>query len=324
MSGFMESKFYKFLSGNILILFLVFLCIVLGIVKPLFVSAQNIMNVLTQVSINALLATGMTFVILTGGIDLSVGSIAGFSGVSSAFLVRLLNENISLDVVILIALCVALFAAFIYGSIVGFCVSKLNVAPFIATLAMLSVARGFAYIISGGKPIFEVPETYKWIGQYRLFGVLPIVILIMLLIMIIANFIISRTPFGRHLLAIGSNEHVAYLSGVNVKKIKIIVYIISAFTAALGGIILASKIGTGQPSSAEGYELDAIAAVVLGGTSLNGGKGSIGKTAIGVVTIGVINNGMSLLLVDAYTQKVVMGVIILFAVILDQYRLRNK
>lgn len=324
MNHIKDNRVYKFLFDNVLIIFLIMLCGILGIVKPLFVSSQNITNVLIQVAINALLATGMTFVILSGGIDLSVGSIAAFSGVFAAFLIRHLGESATLGSVILVVLGVCLATSLVAGLFAGLCISKLNVAPFIATLALLSVGRGFAYIVSGGKPIFELPQQFKWLGQYRLFGVLPVLVILMVVIMVIAHFVINRTAYGRHLLAVGSNEHVAFLSGINVNRIKMSVYIISAFMAALGGIILASKLGTGQPNAAEGYELDAIAAVVLGGTSMNGGKGGMGKTIIGVLTIGVINNGMSLLLVDAYWQKVIMGMIILFAVILDQYRLRNK
>lgn len=324
MRNFKESKSYKFLLDNILVVFLIVLCIILAIAKPVFMSSQNVMNVLIQIAINALLATGMTFVILTGGIDLSVGSIAGFAGVLSAFIVKRLEGDASLGIVLLVDFGVCVLSSLVFGGFAGFCVAKLNVAPFIATLAMLSVGRGFAYIISGGRPIFELVQEYKWIGQFRLFGALPILIIIMALIMMLASFIIKRTPYGRHLLAVGSNEYVAYLSGINVERIKMSVYLISSFLAALGGIILASKLGTGQPSAAEGYELDAIAAVVLGGTSMSGGKGSMGKTVIGVLTIGVIDNGMSLMLVNAYWQKVIMGMIILFAVVLDQYKLKSK
>lgn len=319
-----KNKYCEFVVENILIALLIVICVFLAFVKPVFISKMNIMNVLIQIAINALLATGMTFVILSGGIDLSVGSIAGFAGVLSAFIVKKFGNEVSLGVVIAVDLFVCIVSSFIFGGFAGFCVAKLNVAPFIATLAMLSVGRGFAYIISGGKPIFQLAHQYKWIGQYRLFNVFPVLILIMLFIMILANFIIKRTPYGRHLMAVGSSEYVAYLCGINIEKVKWSVYLISGFLASLGGIILASKLGTGQPNAAEGYELDAVAAVVLGGTSMNGGKGSMGKTIIGVLTIGVIDNGMSLMLVGAYWQKVIMGMIILFAVILDQYKLKSK
>lgn len=318
-----NSKTSAFISSNVLILFLIVLCIVMSILKPTFITPENITNVLIQVSINALLATGMTFVILTGGIDLSVGSVAALSGVLAAYVIKLI-PTASVGLSLLITLLVALGVAFIAGSIVGLAVSRLNVAPFISTLAMLSIARGMAYIITDGKPIFELADSFKWMGQYRLFGSIPMLVLLVAVVMLIAYILLSRTPYGRYIYAVGSSEHVAYLSGVNSRNIKYSVYVISAFLAALGGIALSSKLGTGQPSGAVGYELDAIAAVVLGGTSLSGGKGGIGKTVVGVLTIGVINNGLNLLQVNTYWQQIIMGAIILIAVIMDQFKLRSK
>ena len=317
-------KCYREIIKNILVIFLLFMCIVLAIIEPLFLTTGNIINVLIQISINALLATGITFVILTGGIDLSVSSVAAFSGVLAAFLVKRFCLDGSMFSIIIIVIVTCLFSGIIFGGFNGICVSKLNVEPFIASLGTFSIARGFAYIISGGRPIFSLPETFKWIGQYRIGGTFPLLIVLLAIVMGLATFVIKRTPYGRHVLAVGSNEQVAYLCGVNKSQIQRSVYYISSFLAALGGIVLASKLGTGQPNAAEGYELNAIAAVVLGGTSMSGGKGGIGKTLLGVLTIGIINNGMSLLRVNAYWQRVVMGIIIVIAVILDQYRLRTE
>ena len=319
-----NNKAIKFFSSNILIIFLIILCVMMGALKPTFFSPQNLTNVLIQVSINALLATGMTFVILTGGIDLSVGSVAALSGVCVAYVEKMLGNDISIGIAVLTALFVALIVGGVCGSITAFSISKLNVAPFISTLAMYSIARGAGYIITGGKPIFELPESFKWLGQYRIFNAIPILVLIMAAVMGVSFIILSRMVSGRHVYAVGSNEEVAYLSGVSASKIKFSVYVICSVMAALGGAALASKLGTGQPAAAVGYELTAIAAVVMGGTSLSGGKGGIGKTVIGVLTIGVINNGLNLLQVNSYWQSVIMGLIILLAVILDQYRLRRK
>lgn len=318
-----DSSIKKFVKNNILIFFLIFLCIVITIVEKRFISPQNIINVMIQVAINAFLATGMTFVIVTGGIDLSVGSVAALSGVAVAYIIKSMSSP-SIIVSILIGLGVSIVVGGVCGGISAVAISKLNVAPFIATLAMYSIARGFGYVITGGKPIFQLAESFKWLGQSRIFNVLPILVLLVIIVMVIAYIILDKTPYGRHVYSVGSNEGVSYLSGVNVSSVKASVYIISGILSALGGVCLASKLGTGQPAAAVGYELTAIAAVVMGGTSLSGGKGGIGKTVVGVLTIGVINNGLNLMNVSSYWQTIVMGAIILLAVILDQYRGRGK
>lgn len=313
-----KGKALRLISENGLLIFLVALCCVVTFFEPRFLSANNLMNVLIQVAINAIIATGIIFPILTGGIDLSVGSIAALSGVIVAWVIKVVNpQSVVLSLVIILA--VSALVGLVFGSITAFAVSRLNVAPFIATLAIMSVARGLAYIITDGKPIFQLANSFKWLGQARVLGI-PVLVILMIIILVSAWFLLEKMPFGRYVLAVGSNEEVAYLSGVNVKRIKFTVYIISAVMAALGGVILASKLGTGQPAAGEGYEMTAIAAIVMGGTSLSGGRGSIGKTIIGILTIGVINNGLNLLQVSSYWQTVTMGVIILVAVILDQFR----
>ncbi|MDR1137249.1 MAG: ABC transporter permease [Synergistaceae bacterium] len=279
---------------------------------------NNLINVASQVSINALLATGMTFVILTGGIDLSVGSVAALSGVLITMYIKTINEPSMLTVIL-----TAIIGSFVIGGACGFLggimVAWFRVAPFIATLAMLSIARGFAYVLTNSRPIFDLPDNYGWIGQGYV-GPVPVIVLFMAIAMVIAYIILSKTCYGRYIYAVGSNSEMAALNGVSVNRIKLSVYIICSVLAALGGICLSSRIGTGQPSAANGYELDAIAAVVMGGTSLNGGSGSIVKTLLGVLTIGIINNGLSLLRVSSYIQQITMGVIILIAVIVDQIK----
>ena len=324
MKNKLEARSIKrFCSNNVLILFLICLCILLAILNPTFRTGRNISNVAMQIAINSMLATGMTFMILTGGIDLSVGSVACLSGVLAAMVTKAVGEGITMFHVVLIIIGVALVMGVICGGIVGFCVAKLHVAPFISTLAMLSVARGAAYVVSGGTTVTSLPDVFKQFGQFRLFDAIPMLSIVMIVLMVVAYIVLTRTPFGRHVHAVGSNEEVAYLSGVNTDRIKIMVYIIGAFCAALGGIALTSKLGSAMGSMADGYELDAIAAVVLGGTSLDGGKGGIGKTFVGCLTIGVINNGMSLMGVSSYWQKIVLGTIILLAVILDQFRKKD-
>ncbi|MDR1509925.1 MAG: ABC transporter permease [Synergistaceae bacterium] len=281
---------------------------------------NNLINVASQVSINALLATGMTFVILTGGIDLSVGSVAALSGILITMFIKTINGP-SIVTVILTAIIGSLVIGGICGVFLGAMVAWFKVAPFIAALAMLSIARGCAYVLTNSRPIFDLPDNYGWIGQGYV-GPIPVIVIFMAVVMIIAYIVLSKTCYGRYIYAVGSNSEMAALNGVSVNKIILSVYVICSVLAALGGVCLSSRIGTGQPSAANGYELDAIAAVVMGGTSLNGGSGSIVKTLLGVLTIGIINNGLSLLRVSSYVQQITMGIIILIAVIVDQIKKR--
>jgi ribose transport system permease protein/inositol transport system permease protein len=318
--SFRDSRFGRFCAKNTLTLFLIALCVLLALANDTFPTPKNLSNVSMQIAINSMIATGMTFMILTGGIDLSVGSVACLAGVVAAITAKSLGDGITLGSVALIIVGVSVSMGVVCGGAVGICVAKLNVAPFIATLAMLSIARGAAYVVSGGTTVTSLPAAFKEFGQFRLFGAIPMLAIVMSTLMIAAYIVLTRTPFGRHVHAVGSNEEVAYLSGVNTSGVKIMTYVIGAFCASLGGISLTSKLGSAMGSMANGYELDAIAAVVLGGTSLNGGKGGIGHTFIGCLTIGVINNGMSLIGVNSYWQKIILGAIIAFAVILDRFR----
>ncbi len=316
-----QPKIRSLAKDGALLLFLAFLCVVISLLSPRFLTVGNLINVTNQVAINALLATGMTFVILTGGIDLSVGSVAALSGILVTMFIKTM-PNPSVLTVFVVAILGSLLVGGICGSFLGLSVAYLNVAPFIAALAMLSIARGVAYLLTNSKPIFELPDAYFYIGQGRV-GLIPVIVIIMALVLVVSHIVLSRTCYGRHIYAVGSNEEVAGLNGISTAKIKLSVYIICSVLAALGGVCLSSKIGTGQPSAAQGYELDAIAAVVMGGTSLSGGSGTIGKTLIGVLTIGVINNGLSLLQVSSYVQQITMGLIIMAAVVIDQFKKRK-
>ncbi len=309
----------QYLKKNILIVFLVMLCLFIAVMEPRFLTGGNIMNVLIQISINALVATALTFVILTGGIDLSVGSIAALAGIVCASVVQgMSSDSVLLYLAIIILVSVIVGGA--CGGVSAYCIAQLNVSPFIATLAMLSIARGVAYVVTGSKPIFQLPQAFSWLGQGKIGGVIPVLTVLMIGVLFISYIVLEKTAYGRHVYAIGSNEEVARLSGIKVKRVKGSVYVISGILAALGGVCLASKLGTGQPNAANGYELTAIAAVVMGGTSLQGGSGGIRKTIIGIITIGVLNNGMNLMKVSSYWQTIVMGAIILLAVILDQMK----
>ena len=303
------SRTKVFVSENTMLFFAIVLFILCLIVVPRFATSGNLMNIMIQISINALIACGMTFVILSDGIDLSVGAVAAIAGVVGASWV------VSLGIIFATAVGVGT----VCGAVNGFCIAKLNVPPFIATLAMMNAARGLAYVLTDAKPVFGLPESFGWLGL-RKAGPIPVSIILMLFVIIISFIILSKTCFGRYIYAIGSNREVAKLTGISVLKIRFSVYMISGILSALAGLVLASKLQNGQATAASGYELNAIAAVAMGGTSMSGGRGGIAQTVIGLIVIGIINNALSLLGVSSYWQTVSMGVIILAAVIIDQFR----
>ncbi|WP_197490792.1 ribose ABC transporter permease [Brevibacillus sp. SKDU10] len=294
--------------GPLLGLFL--LVIILSIVSSDFLTVSNIFNVLRQVSINALIAFGMTFVILTGGIDLSVGSTLALSSALSAGLMASGGDPF-------LAIAVGLLAGLVMGAFNGILVAKGNVAPFIATLATMTVFRGLTLVYTEGKPITGLPDSFGLVGK-SFFLQIPMPVIWMLLSFVALYFILKHTTFGRHVYALGSNEEATRLSGVSTTKVKIWVYSISGLFASLAGIILTSRLNSAQPTAGTSYELDAIAAVVLGGTSLSGGKGWIVGTLIGAMIIGVLNNGLNLLNVSSFYQLVAKGAVILIAVLLDR------
>ncbi|OUM90076.1 MAG: ribose ABC transporter permease [Caldibacillus debilis] len=291
---------------------LLLIVIVLTILSPNFLTATNILNVFRQVSINALLAFGMTYVILTGGIDLSVGSILALcSALAAGFMTD------SMDPVLAVSAGLVLGA--LMGAANGFVIAKGKVAPFIATLATMTIFRGLTLVYTEGRPItgFSDSVAFKMIGRGYFLGV-PVPVYIMLAIFLILYLVLKKTTFGRGVYAVGGNEEASRLSGLNVDRIKIGVYTISGLLSAFAGIILASRLNSAQPTAGISYELDAIAAVVIGGTSLSGGRGRIAGTLIGALIIGVLNNGLNLLNVSSFYQQVVKGGVILLAVLLDR------
>ncbi len=278
-----------------------------------FLKTKNLLNVLRQVSINGLVATGMTLVILTGGIDLSVGSVIAFSSVVAA---TIANEAHSYW---WLAIPAAIGLAVIVGVVSGFFVSYLKIAPFIMTLAMMTIARGSAFIFSNGKPVSGVIKSFLVIGKGSFLG-LPLPTWILIVAIIFTFIILTYTSFGRYIYAIGGNENAAKISGINVRLVKLGVYTLAGFFTGLASVVLTSRVSAGLPQVAQGYEMEAIAAVVLGGTSLAGGKGSIWGTVIGVLIIGLISNGMDLMNIQSYTQQIVQGCVIVFAVLIDSVR----
>ena len=287
------------------------ICFLLSLATPNFFSLQNMTIVLRQVSINGVLAIGVTFVIITGGIDLSLGSVVALAGVVAALFAH------PGEYVLMVPLALAILMGMGIGGLNGLAVTKGKVAPFIVTLGMMTIARGLALVMSDGRPVTNLSGSFNAIGGGNVMGI-PIPILIFASVIVFASLLLNQTRIGRYMFAVGGNEKAAYASGIRVNRVKITAYMICSGLAGLAGIILASRITTGQPNAGVAYELDAIAAVVIGGTSLSGGTGSIGGTVLGVLLIGVINNGLDLLNVSSYYQQIIKGVIIIAAVLIDR------
>lgn len=298
---------YKSLIGLIL------LCVVISFVTPRFLTVTNILNVFTQVSVNAIIAVGMCFVILTGGIDLSVGSTLAITGAVAASLVKS-NTNV------LLAVIIALIIGALIGLFNGILVSKGKIQAFIVTLASMTIFRGVTYVYTKGTPISGLGSNFTVIGNGKLAGI-PLPVILIAVVVLAAWYVLTQTRYGRYVYAVGGNEDSARLSGINTDKIKTLVYVIVGVTSALSGIVVTSRIGSASPNAGSGFELDAIAAVVLGGTSLAGGEGSVIGTIIGAMIIGVLNNGLNLMNVSPFYQLIVKGFVIVLAVILDK---KNK
>lgn len=301
----------KILKNKPLIGLILFSAIV-AVINPRFLSVANILNVFRQSSINAVIAIGMTFVILTGGIDLSVGSILAFCGAVSA---AMLSSGINPVISLLVALILGLF----FGIVNGFLVSVMKLQAFIVTLVTMTFLRGATLVFTNGKPITvnDGGALFENIGGGYLFNI-PIPIYITLILFVAGHYILTNTRFGRYTYAIGGNEEATKLSGIKVNNIKIWIYGISGILSALAGIITTSRLFSAQPTAGTGYELDAIAAVVLGGTSLAGGVGKITGTALGAIIIGVLGNALNLLDVSSYYQMMIKAAVILIAVLIDK------
>jgi ribose transport system permease protein len=309
------------------LLALFMLCLVISLLSDTFLTAANGINVLRQIAVNTCIATGMTLVVLTGGIDLSVGSVLALCGALAAGLLKNGLPIVSIDVFIGFTVLGAFLAAILLGAAIGFfnglVITRFNVPPFVATLAMLTMARGATMLYTEGHPISNLGEGFAFIGAGSLLGI-PVPVLIALFVVLLASFLVNKTKLGRYIYAIGGNETAARLSGIRIEKVKTIVYAIGATLAALGGLIVTARLDSAQPNAGTSYELDAIAAVVIGGTSLNGGRGTVWGTVIGAVIIGVLNNGLVLLNVSPFWQQVVKGAVILLAVIIDRRNQKNK
>ena len=283
----------------------------MGLISPPFRTLSNLENILQQSSVNGIMAVGMTLVIITAGIDLSVGSVLALSGVIAASFAHPGSHSL------IVPILFGLLAGLVCGTVIGVLIAKRRLAPFIVTLGMMTVARGLALVYTNGRPVINLSDAYDEIGGGYLAGI-PIPALIFLVVVLLGAFILHFTRFGRYVYAVGGNELAAKVSGINTDRILIGVYALTGALAGLAGIVLSSRVMSASPATAAGYELDAIAAVVIGGTSLSGGRGSISGTIVGALIIGVMNNGLDLLNVSSYWQQIVKGVIIVLAVLLDK------
>jgi len=319
-----RAKLNAFLRKYAIVFIFIGMLIALSIMSPAFLQTRNLLNVVRQISVMGLIAFGVTTIIITGGIDLSSGSVLALAAVTAASLAQQADWhdakypglNLPLIVPILVALGVGALTGFINGSIIA----RFKIPPFIATLGMMTVARGFALIYSE-RPVSGLKDSYNFIGQGAFLGI-PIPIIIFVGVAILMHVLLSNTRFGRHVYALGGNEQAARISGLNIGRIKILVYMLAGLLSGLAGLVLSSRIGSGQPGLGQSYELDAIAAAVIGGTSLSGGIGTIWGTIVGALIIGVLNNGMDLLNVSAYWQIILKGSIIVVAVIIDERKNR--
>ncbi len=310
-----------FLQKYGILIALVLVCVALTFLNEFFLTPRNIVNVLRQTSINGILAIGLTFVILARGIDLSVGSVVALAGVVAASLAS--TSSVAMvpggPYPFILALLAGLLVGGACGAVSGAVVARFNVPAFVATLGMLSAARGLTLLYSEGRPVPALTPEFRWIGTGDIAGV-PMPVIIFAVVFLAAWWTLSQTRFGRHIYAAGGNPHAAKVSGINVTRIRFLVFVISGALAGLAGMILAARTGSALPQAGVAYELDAIAAVVIGGTSLAGGVGLITGTLIGALLIGVVNNGLDLMGVESYYQLVIKGTLIVAAVMLDQTR----
>lgn len=305
----------KLLDYGILIVLIV-LIIVFSIASKNFLSVNTFMTILRQVAITGITSVGMCYVILTGGIDLSVGSIAGLTAVIAAISM----ENGFSGVV---SSAVALLLALLFGAVNGFCVTKLNMPALIATLGTQQALRGLAYIVTDGLPVHSFSKTYRNFATTSILGI-PLMVLLMIIVFLVGKFILERCTFGRYVYGVGGNEEASRLSGINVLRVKLMIYAFAGLLSGIAGLVLLSRTNSGQPSAGDGYEMDAITAVALGGVSLAGGEGKINQVMIGVVLMGVLSTGMIMCGINDYVQRLVKGVVLILAVAFTEFSVKIR
>lgn len=313
----------QLITDNIVVVVLILLVIGFSIGNSTFLKMANVINLFGQMCLNAILACGLTYVIILGGIDISVGSTMAITGILAAQAVLALGVE-STFACMAISILVGLVAGAVIGIFIGWLIAYRGLVPMICTLALMQAFRGLAYIISGGGPVYGLPNGFSVLGAGRLIktdgfktGIIPVIVIFTVIVVVIFHIILTKTVFGRHVFAVGSNASVAHMCGIDTKLVTLKCHMICGITAGLAGIVAASKVNNGHPNTGDGYEMFAIAATVLGGTSLSGGSGSVARAMFGCAIIAVINNGMTLMEISAYWQKVVIGAIIILAVMLD-------
>lgn len=299
--------------GGVLIL----LIIVLRLISPNFLTTRNMTNILSQVSFTAILSLGQTFVLLTGGIDLSVGSVLGITSMVGAMLMKNTNS-------IFLAVIVTLLLGILIGSINGTLVSLCGIPAFVVTLGMMQICRSADYLLSGGHAVNKLPDAFRTIAGVEVAKGLRVYYLFIVVLFIFIHWVLNNTKLGRYTYGIGSNETATRLAGVNTKLYKMLPYIISGFLAALGGLLMASRFGAVDPNYGDGYEMNTLAAVVIGGTAMTGGKGTILGTAIGVLFMGVLSNGLDITGVSPYWQGVATGTVLILALLFDRFANRKR
>ena len=308
--GRMTSRQFISTFGSLIVLLL--LLIIMSSIKPAFISAANFRNMLRIGSINGLLAIGMTFVVLTGGIDLSVGAIMGCAGMFSAYFAQN-SMNYPWYVAVIVGMTIGLFI----GLLNGICISYLKVPPFVGTLGTMSIAKGLTFLLTNAKPIPSLSNDFKFIGGGAILGGIPVPIVIMLVVLAICFVVLYKSRFGRYVFAVGGNQNAAHASGIDTRKVICVVYILSGLLAAMAGIITSARVTSGVTSTGDGYETNAIAMVVIGGTSLAGGRGRLWGTIVGILLLQFLTTGLDMLAVNAYYQLIIKGAVVIGAVMLD-------
>jgi ribose transport system permease protein len=316
-----NNKFLEQVKRFQSVLALALMIIALALMSDRFLTVDNSLNVLRQICANLCLSIGMTIIILSGGIDLSVGAVLAFAGAVAAGLLRngvaIPRTNIFIEVTVSGAILAGLAVGAALGWFNGFVITRFKLPPFVATLGMLSIARGLTMLWTGGFPITLLGDKFDFMGTGELFG-LPMPVIISAALVVVFMVLIKRTRFGRNIYAVGGNERAATLSGLNVNRIKLMVYLLGGALSGVAGLLVTARLDSATPNAGLGYELDSIAAVVIGGTSLNGGRGTIMGTVLGCLIIGVLNNGLVLLQVSPFWQQVIKGLVILVAVAVDK------
>lgn len=315
----METKSFdlkKFLMKYVMYLFLILMCIVLTIASDKFLTLTNLMTIIKQISIQSIVAIGMTMIIISGNIDLSVGSLVALCSVSCAML---MNKGLPTIIAVLAAVIIGAFVGFITGGVTA----KLKLHSFLVTLALMTALRGLAQTLTNGRPVAGLPSSFGKVASATV-GPVPLLVIYMIVLYAIFMYVMKYTAFGRSIYAVGSNQESARLSGINIEKVKTLVFILSGALCGIAGVLLTAKVRSGDPTCANAWEMDTIAGAIIGGTDMNGGEGKLGGTIIGLLFVGILANGMVLLGVSAYMQSVIKGLVIFMAVIINSIQKRSQ